>query len=203
MAQETSYTSANAEIKDTMNIVDDVSDALSNLSVDTQKQLAENNDEKEQSQAEGEIKLTKKERKKLTMYWGVELGNDVFDNPQIKSFLDEHPDLIKLEKIHSTLLFVGKKINKDEEVISPFSGKECEILIDAYGYSDDALTLRVKSITADNQTVPTFAIQQHITMALKKGIFAKDSVKTLLGEGTVEIFTEPIILTGKVKRYMF
>jgi hypothetical protein len=100
-------------------------------------------------------------------------------------------------------LFVGKKINKDEEVILPFSGKECSVVIDAYGHSEDALSLRVKSITCENVNVPSFAVQQHVTMALKEGAFAKDSVKTLLGEGEITNFSKEIVLTGNVKRYMF
>lgn len=211
MSQEASVTLSSTNYTESNNAsmatVDDVTGSLFNLSVNADNKTNDNSNVEQkivpENAEQGEVKLTKKERKKLTMYWGIELENDVFNDFQIKSFLDEHPDLIKLEKIHSTLLFVGKKINKDEEVISPFAGKVCELVIDAYGYSDDALALRVKSIMTDNEVVPSFAIQQHVTMALKKGIFAKDSVKTLLGEGTIETLAEPIILTGKVKRYMF
>jgi hypothetical protein len=156
---------------------------------------------------EPEVKLSKSAMKKLTknntMYWGAELTNDVFDNIEIKKFLDENPDLIKNVKIHSTLFFVGKKIHPDEDLIRPFEGKECTVTIDAYGHSEKALSLRVTSIQCDGVDVPSFATQQHVTMALQKGTPAKDSVKTLLGEGTVTEFDVLITLTGKVKRYLY
>ena len=150
-----------------------------------------------------EVKLTKKERKYLTMYWAVELDNGVFDNEEIKKILDEHPSLIKLGKIHSTLLFVGKKINKDEEIFLSFAEKECCVTIDSFGYSDDAMALNIKSIICDDNVVPSFATRQHVTMALKEGVAAKDSVNTLLGDGTVKLLSTNITITGNVKRYIY
>jgi hypothetical protein len=150
-----------------------------------------------------EVKLTKKERKNMTMYWAVELDNSVFDNEEIKIFLDEHPNLIKLSKIHSTLLFVGKKINKDEEIFLSFVGKECCVTIDSFGHSDNAMALNVKSMTCDNIDVPSFATRQHVTMALKEGVSAKDSVNTLLGDGTVKLLSTNITIMCNVKRYMY
>jgi hypothetical protein len=155
-----------------------------------------------------EIKpLSAKEKKKnLTSYWGVQLDNTLFDNLIIKQVLSDNKELIPLTKIHSTLLYVGKKEgNLDEEIIRPFENKKCLVTIDAFGSSEDALSMRVESIISDNIDIPSFATKQHITTALKQGIQAKDSVNTLLGcEGSKITFVHPkIVLEGIVKRYLF
>lgn len=154
-------------------------------------------------------KSAKEKRKDLTAYWGIELENNLFDNLEVKEFLDKHPELIKNKKIHSTLLYVGKKEgNKDEEKFKGLEGTSCTITISGYGHSEKAMALKVDSIkykTSDDKVedIPSFAEQQHVTMALKDGTKAVDSVKTLLGEGKIVIFKEPLVIDAKVKRYLF
>ena len=144
-------------------------------------------------------------KKKLTLYWGVEINYKYEDLKNLNEDFytkTECLQLIPLKKMHSTLLFVGKKENPNEEVFKPYEGKECKLIIDAFGYSDNALALRVKSIKIDDNDVPTFATQQHITVALKTGIQAKDSVLTLTGQGTIVDCCEYTII-GTIKRFMY
>ena len=69
----------------------------------------------------------KKSKKNLTSYWGVSLNlSIVTENAELQSFLKSHDNLILLEKIHSTLLFVGKKENDNERVFIPLEGKLCQ-----------------------------------------------------------------------------
>ena len=151
----------------------------------------------------------KKSKKNLTSYWGVSLNlSIVTENAELQSFLKSHDNLILLEKIHSTLLFVGKKENDNERVFIPLEGKLCQLEIIGFGSSESAIALDVKSITYKNDAnestdVPSFATKQHVTIALSKGTKAVESVKTLLGEGTYTKFDKPIIVTGTVKRYLF
>jgi len=147
-------------------------------------------------------------KKNMTAYWGVALSNDVFENELIKSFLEEHKELVPLKKIHSTLLYVGKKENPLEETYKDLEGIECTLIIPGYGYSENAMAFKVDGVTyigADNMTVnvQSFAVQQHVTMALKAGTKAVDSVKTLLGEGTFVEFPETLKIAGHIKRYLF
>jgi uncharacterized membrane protein len=114
--------------------------------------------------------------------------------------------LVPLKKCHSTLLYVGKKENEDEKIFHEFEAKPCVVTVDALGLSKDALAFRVKNIMTDEETartVPTFATKQHITFALRSGVPAKDSVLTLLGQGDVTVLNEPMILKGKVKRFLY
>lgn len=149
--------------------------------------------------------LSKKEqRKRATLYWGIELQpEDIFENEIIKSVLETNKELIPLKRIHSTLLFVGKRNDVREEVFYPLENKTCTLTINAYGISCNALSLRVSSIVYDNELImhsyPNK--QQHITLALKPGVPAKDSVLTLVGEGDVIDFN--LIVRGHVKRYMY
>ena len=146
----------------------------------------------------------------MTMYWGVKLSPEsAFGNPTVIEQLANNPELIKLEKIHTTLLFVGKKENSDEEIVRPFEGKLCKLTIDAIGCSANACALRVKRITYDNDgeetDVPSpngVGKTQHVTMALAKGHAAKDSVDSLVVETTIELDT-PFELFGAVFRYRY
>jgi len=105
-------------------------------------------------------------------------------------------------------LFVGKRYDERESELQPHEDRECELIIDAFGYSRDALALRVESITyldSDDgdiqKTLPSFPNrQQHVTMALRVGVKPKDSVQTLLGYGTIVEFENKIKLNGIVKR---
>jgi len=159
----------------------------------------------------------------MVLYWAIELSmEEVMKNPQIKDFIESHKDLKPLEKIHSTLLFVGRKkkakpadietilneleIKEDPEV--PYINsdqRDCVLEIKQFGYSSNAMALDVYSIqfTDDSSDCPSNAVRQHVTMALANGTKAVDSVKTLLGEGTIEVLETPLVLYGKVKGYNY
>lgn len=145
---------------------------------------------------------SKKSKKLKTLYWAVDIDN--FNNDEINNFLKNKEHLIPLKKIHSTLLFVGKKDNDDEKVFINHNEKKCSILVSEFGYSNDALCIKVDEILFENnEKVPSFAVQQHITFALREGIKAKDSVKALLGEGTIKQLEIPVMITGYVKKYLY
>jgi len=149
----------------------------------------------------------KKSRKNLTAYWGIELDTNIFDHQHIHIHLTEKPDLIKLDKIHSTLLYVGKKDdNPHEDKYHHIEGKDCQLTISKFGCSTDAMALFVDKITYHNEqheevNVPTHAIQQHVTMALKKGVKAVDSIKCF-EHGLIDL-PEPLVIRGKIKRYLW
>lgn len=149
------------------------------------------------------VTSNKKTKKNLTSYWGVSLSESILEsNDTIAQLLILNPQLKPLKKIHSTLLFVGKKVDPTEEIFKDLVDKECTLTVDAVGYSENAMALSVRSITYDNdQPMPTYAVKQHITLALKAGTKAFESVKTLQGEGTVVDLD--LILTGTVHRYLF
>jgi len=156
------------------------------------------------------IKITEKEKKKnLTAYWGVDLDMSILDKTEIKEFLELNPLLIKNKKIHCTLLYVGKKEgNVDEEKFKDLEGKEVFVNITGFGHSENAMALQVDLVSYVNDSneiivVPFFGVQKHITVALKEGVKAVDSVKTLLGEGTVNNFDSEYIVKGNIKRYLF
>jgi hypothetical protein len=145
----------------------------------------------------------KASKKNLTSYWGIEFSNESSvlltetGSPVMNG-------LVPLKKCHSTLLYVGKKVNPNEAAFADFEGADCVVTVDAFGLSTDAMAFRVTTILTDNgRTVPSFAEKQHITFALREGVPAKDSVKTLLGDGTVTPLDKLLILTGKVKRFLY
>lgn len=151
--------------------------------------------------------FTKKSKKQLTAYWGISLSNDIFNHETIKTILKQQPQLQKLERIHSTLLYVGKKENDNEVTFIPHEKKECILTIVGVGYSANAMALKVESIkfSETEEAVPSFANLQHVTLALDEKTKAVSSVETLKGsEGTTFVgFEQPILLSGFVKRYMF
>ncbi len=156
----------------------------------------------------------------MVLYWAIELSLDeVMQNSQLKQFVDSHKDLIPLEKIHSTLLFVGRKkkskeletdlinlsLNDAEEPYIKNDQRECVLTVKQFGHSSNALALDVESIIFkdDSTECPSNAIKQHVTLALSKDTKAVDSVKTLQGEGEIEILNEPLKLYGKVRGYNY
>jgi hypothetical protein len=159
----------------------------------------------------------------MVLYWAIKLSmEDVMKNSQIKDFITTHNELTPLDKIHSTLLFVGRKKKvKQEEIESIMDGlkikedpeepyiksnqKDCILIVKQFGYSSNAMALDVDSIafTDDNSKCPSNAMKQHVTLALSNGTNAVDSVKTLLGEGTIVILETPLKLYGKVKGYNY
>ena len=159
---------------------------------------------------------SKQIKKNLTSYWGIALSDDtrnfIFNNLQIKEILNNNHNLIPLLKIHSTLLYVGKKLNEDEAKFLPFENKECVLIVNEVGYSNDSMALKVESINLekglieDNNTIPSFAETQHVTLALRTSVMAKDSVKSVNGENkdaVKVVFNESLQLKGIVKRFLF
>lgn len=147
-------------------------------------------------------KPTKKVKK--TLFWGVQLKADqAREHSLIKECLEKNPELIPLKSIHTTLLYVGRKENPDEAVYADKKFKKCSVKICGHGYSENAMALDVVEVKFidDDTMVPSFAVKQHVTMALKKGVQAVDSVKTLLGEGTLVTYDEPLILQGTLFCY--
>jgi|SRR5579872_459267 len=142
-----------------------------------------------------------------TLYWGIELDPAVIlEHPTVKSTLASHPEVIPLTKMHSTLLYVGgERNNPNEESLKPYENKLCTLTIDAVGSSLKAVALRVTDIHFQEETpdkVPTYAVLQHITVALSSDTKAVNSVKTLQGEGDIVVFEEDMELKGVIKRYI-
>ena len=159
----------------------------------------------------------------MVLYWAIELSlEEVMKNSQIKDFIESHKELKPLEKIHSTLLFVGRKkkskpaeidsilgeleIKEDpEEPYIKSNHRDCILTVKQFGHSSNAMALDIESIifSDDSTECPSNAVRQHVTMALSNGTKAVDSVKTLLGEGTIEVLNTPLVLYGKVKGYNY
>mgnify|MGYP001574885821 CR=1 FL=1 len=156
------------------------------------------------------LEKPKVNKKNLTAFWGISIDKDIIiQHELIKKYLSENPELVVITKpIHSTLLYVGKKPdNPDELKYIPLEKKKCTLIIDSFGYSKEALALKVEKITYDDESglikdVPSHAILQHITLALKEGIPAKDSVKSF-SEGVIIKFDSSLIMSGEIKRYLY
>lgn len=150
-----------------------------------------------------------KSKKDLTAYWGISLSTSILEHSEIKRILEENPQLIPLKNIHSTLLYVGKKEDDREKNYIMLESVLCNLTITSIGISEKAMALKVDKIVYTNddniekELISFPNQQQHITLALKQGIKPVDSVKTLLGEGTIIILTEPLIIQGYIKRYLF
>ena len=150
-----------------------------------------------------------KSKKDLTAYWGISLSINILEHNEIKRILEENPQLIPLKNIHSTLLYVGKKEDDREKNYIMLEGVLCNLTITEIGVSEKAMALKVNKIIYINddkiekELISFPNQQQHITLALKQGIKPVDSVKTLLGEGTIIILTKPLIIQGHIKRYLF
>ena len=174
------------------------------LAIDLDSKLTISDSVDDKPQNTDQTSPAKKERK--TLFWGVRVNPEVVLNHSlIKETLEKNPQLVPLKKMHSTLLFVGRKENPDEEIYLPDISKECKMVISGHGWSPNALTLRVDCITfmENNSLVKSFALQQHITVALAEGTKAVDSVKTLMGDGEFLPYVEPLILEGKLLKYYF
>ena len=152
---------------------------------------------------------TKKSRKDLTSYWGIEIDPRIFEHPQIQSHLNVTSELIKLERIHSTLLYVGKKDDNPYEIeYLPLEGKECTLTTNTFGSSTEAMALLVDQITYLNDQneklpVPTHVTPQHVTLALKKGVKPVDSVKCLTENLLERLEPESVVIHGKIKRFLY
>lgn len=150
-----------------------------------------------------EVSQAKVKKPRKTLYWGVELSLHEAHTPEILCHLAENKLLISQRKIHTTLLYVGGKENPAENLFFESESKNCILKVTGYGYNDVALALDVAEVKfADSGLdVQTFAVKQHVTIALAAGTKAVDSVKTLIGEGTVVLFDKPLYLEGILTRY--
>lgn len=125
-------------------------------------------------------------------------------------------DLLKKNKeIHTTLLFVGAKYTPFEEKYMSLENEPATVIVDAYGISDCAMALRVKTIVCNSIVLVDDGIiqqytenepyshvsKQHITLALKKGTAPKDSVLTLDNPDGVILLDKPMELVGIVRCY--
>jgi hypothetical protein len=154
------------------------------------------------------VPTQKKSKKQMTAYWAISLKNDIFSHEIITKILTDNPQLKHLERIHSTLLYVGKKENENELVFEPHEKREVTLTATHVGHSKKAMALKVQSIKFKDgdETVPSFAEIQHVTLALDGETKPAQSVETLRDgneEATVVEFAEPVVLDGFVKRYLF
>lgn len=146
----------------------------------------------------------KKVRK--TIYWCVEFSdnelNKILKNESIAQQLKNNPQLITLNKMHTTLLYLGKKDNNSEKDYFDVIGKECNLEVDCYAVSENSLCLNVSCLQFnDNKlNVPTFAKRQHVTVALKQNVRAADSTLAFEQGDTINFDTK-LVLKGFIKRY--
>ena len=145
----------------------------------------------------------KPKKPKPTLYWAIELDLIIFDNPIIKTNLCLKPHLISNKENHSTLLYVGKKEDDREKVFTDYEGQQCYVYISSFGITDDAMALKVRELKFvdekfSDMKVPSFALIQHVTLALnkEKKILAKDSIKSLEQNET----PFQMVLKGHIKR---
>lgn len=140
---------------------------------------------------------------KSTLYWAINLDlKQVLES--VEHVFETSPQLVPNKEVHTTLLFVGRKENSNEQELLVHKDKQCTIIVDAYGLSNDALCLRVSSMVFSDtkEPVPSFqTVTQHVTVALAKGVKAVDSVKAL-NNMTVG-FVSPVTFNGVLKQYFF
>lgn len=165
-----------------------------------------------------ELSVQPKEPKTDTLFWAVDVNNDyddVFAHDQIASELLRNDSLNKNKEIHTTLLFVGAKYTPFEEKYKSLENESATLIIDAYGISDCALALRVKSVVCNSTILVKDGIiqkytddepyshvsKQHITLALKKGTAPKDSVLTLDNPDGIILLDKPMELVGFMRCY--
>lgn len=138
-----------------------------------------------------------------TLYWAIKLDLAAVLET-VEHVFETSPQLVANQEVHSTLLFVGRKPNADEEKLLPYNNKCCKIMVDGYGLSDNALCLRVASMLFNDtlDPVPSFqTVTQHVTVALSKGTKAVDSVKAM--SNMFVHFVSPVSLDGVITRYFF
>jgi hypothetical protein len=184
-------------------LVDELVGGMSKLVIDDVKDKTSKTNDITEPVDNKKSNVGKKKKERKIVYYAVGIDNSLFDC--FKNVLSENPNLVKLDKIHSTLIFFK---NHDpslyEECINYYSKfVDVEVIIDivGYGISENAFALDVSNIKSGDEEIKTYAVKQHITMALKKDIKAVESVKTLLGEGTVVKLKTPLQIKGFIKPY--
>ena len=197
--------------------VTEVTDSLESLSIDTNKKSQsnkkqqQNNKKQQQPKQQPKQKQPQPQQKKplKTVYWGIEvdIATILAHEPVAKS-LTENPQLVPLKKMHTTLLFVGRKEDERDKLFLPYKDQMCQISVNAHGLSQDALALRVSKLefvddTIKGDAVPAYPnIAQHVTVALKDGVKAVESVKSF-AEGVMVDYDSDLVLTGKLTQYFF
>jgi hypothetical protein len=145
--------------------------------------------------------------KRKYVYWGVEVdAKTVLEIPEVSDFLAQNPHLVPRERMHTTLLWVGRKSAVDDSHYNSLIGRDCDLLVERFGTSDRALALDVRRVVfADSyKDVPARPAQrQHVTVALADGEKAVDSVLTLVGQGTVYDLQDTVTLRGKLQGYKY
>jgi len=168
--------------------VDDLSKQLEDISLNKKSSISKK-------------EYVKKER--LPIYIGVNIDNkiikDVFkDIFKDKSILD---DKSVKEEFHVTLVFKPKKEQKDQ---IPCEGTPCKVYLEGFGYSTDAVAIKVEKILTDSgENVPFFLKEDgilHITIALAEGIKPANSYLAITN-GTYEKFKKIICVKGSIKYY--
>jgi hypothetical protein len=125
----------------------------------------------------------KVDKRQWTAYWGLSLGPEVLQNPEIQAALQSQPGLKPLARIHSTLLYVGKKVanHPDEEIYRPHEGRRCILHISSFGCTGDALSLKVDNLSFEDVDDLTIKVgSMSITDAVAHDAVAHDAVVTEL-----------------------
>lgn len=158
--------------------LDALSNELLNISLDEKKQLS-------------------KKKTPKPIYVGVNIPSDKIHT--ILSDCETQSYKTVKDEFHSTLEFKPKDISQHLP-----DGTPCNITIDGYGISPDAIALKVTTIvTIDGIEVKNILKEggiPHITVALADGINAADSYLAIR-DGTYVKFEEPITLDGNIKYY--
>jgi len=137
------------------------------------------------------------DQKRKTLFWAIELDvGKILDT--MSQFISDN--LTPLKEMHSTLLFVGKKMDPREEKYFAIEGQLCELAITQFGKTDNAIALKVDSIISatDRTLIPSDNTIQHITVALAEGVKPVNSVESF---SNMIVLDKPLFLSGKVKRY--
>lgn len=149
-----------------------------------------------------------KKKPRKTLYWGIHFNVEtILNHPLVKQSMDENPQLKPNKQMHTTLLYVGRKDDDREKAFDQFKGKSCAVTVSGHGISTNALALKVTQLVfvdddIKSEPVPTFATMQHVTVGLKEGVKAVDSIKSF-EEGTCIDYGEDFVLTGKLTQYFF
>ena len=200
--------------------IESVTESLTTLSIETKEQTHsqkqhkknQNNQKKSQTQQkqQPQKQQPQKQKKPLkTVYWGIEVDTaTILAHEPVKKSMEENPQLVPQPKMHTTLLFVGRKDDEREKLFLPHKDQECLVTVDAHGISKDALALRVSSLqfvddSIKTEVVPAFPNKiQHVTVALSPGTKAVNSIESFEQGTTVEYDTN-LVLTGKMTQYFF
>lgn len=125
-------------------------------------------------------------------FWGMEITPFVQSNVL---------GLIPLKSIHSTLLYITPRTKSKEGIFKPLEGIVCNVYIYGYRYSEFAMIFLVDKITRkdNDDVIPSFSKVQHITLALKEGIKARDSIKLT---SNCPVYPYQLVIESKIKRYI-